>query len=254
MPVKILVAQALGNVGKSTTVASLLYPRLNKPDVISVEITNEDAAKFGIPVKRYQGNDFPLIMQDVVYAKGNVIVDVGASQFIDFSQGLLDHPEAIDDYDVVIIPVTPEDRAQREAFTTLETLIAAGMPAAKLRILFNRVIRRNNTELSRCVEMQFVHLLAYADLHPEIPVNLDAAVPEAQIHADLASNGLSLAEMLADQADYASLAKAAVREDRARAETERLVRMMGLQRATRGMVSHLDSAFTALKVPVTEAA
>ncbi|ODV44485.1 hypothetical protein AWV79_07590 [Cupriavidus sp. UYMMa02A] len=88
MPLKILVIHSTSMVGKSTTVASLLHPRLNSPRVFSVEKQNQDAGRYGIEVVRYRAPDFKNLINDIIIEPKDLIVDVGASQYADIVKEL----------------------------------------------------------------------------------------------------------------------------------------------------------------------
>lgn len=130
MPLKLLVIHSTSLVGKSTIVASLLHPRLNAPRVFSVEKQNQDAARYGIEVVRYRVPDFKQLMEDILLETHDLIVDVGASQYADMMKEFARLRGAINDFDVVIVPTTPDGRVQEETLTTIEAHSFVQLPHA----------------------------------------------------------------------------------------------------------------------------
>jgi hypothetical protein len=249
MPLKILMIQALGNVGTSALTDSLLYPRLaEKVEVVSVDRAPEDdAGRYGIAVQRFLASEFYKISCSVSLARDGLIVDVSSPEFTSFVLELQAHPGILNSFDAVVIPVIPQDRAQREAINTVEILASLGLRLEKLRIIFNRVITMPGTTLEQCVRNLFVKFLFYADVRG-INVELSAAVLDAGIHADLAADALSIAQVMADGTVYNALARIAIAELRPQEETHQLVRMATLKREARRTTAHLDAAFKALRI------
>jgi hypothetical protein len=252
MSEKIVVLQPCGFTGKTVVVASLLLPRLrDRIEVLSIAWHEEDAARFGIDVVRFLGSEFAASMQRLASAAGSVIVDVASSEFHHFVEGLFAHPGSLSDWDLVIIPVTPQPRVQRAAINLIDLLSAMGLRQEQLKILFNRVITGSgNATVEQRVQCQFCGFLAQAAVRG-IPVALDAALPEAAIHGDLAASQLSICEILTDATDFTSLTRIAVAERRPESEIRYLARRLYLKRAAQGAVAELDAAFSALRIPVT---
>lgn len=253
MPLKVLVIQSAGFIGKSTVTASLLYPRLGEDvEVLSIEDANEDAGEIGIPVRRFLGSEFGAVNQRVKLASGSVIVDCGSSEYPSFIQGFAALPGSINAFHAVVVTMTPNERAQREAGSTIETLKSVGLKMDRLRILFNQVdVSRLGIKIERAVESQFVDFLTYADVNG-VKVSTDAALLYAKVHMELASMNLSLSKMLADETDYEALLDQAVLQSRSHTEALPLVRMHHLQLSARGVQANMDAAFKALRLPVLE--
>jgi hypothetical protein len=255
MPLKALIISSAGFVGKSTTVASLLYPRLGpEVEVLSVEEANEDAGTTGIPVSRFLGTESAAVMQRVMLAPGNIIVDCGSSEFSLFVQGFAKLPGSINAFQAVIIPMTPNERGQREGISTIETLKSVGLQTDQIRVLFNQVnVERMSTKIEHAVKSQFLEFLTYAEVSG-LKVNTDAALHFATIHMELTTNKLSLAQMIADHTDYGALLDKAVQERRPHTDAMSLARMRYFQLSARGVQANMDAVFKALRLPGLEPA
>ncbi|HJP58734.1 MAG TPA: hypothetical protein VJ865_01995 [Gemmatimonadaceae bacterium] len=249
MPLKILVIHSTSMVGKSTTVASLLHPRLNSPRVFSVEKQNQDAGRFGIDVVRYRAPDFKKLIEDIIIEPRDLIVDVGASQYTDIMKEFARLRGAINDFDVVIVPTTPDGRVQEETLGTIATLRKVGLQPERLRVLFNRATLDEGDEL----ELQFEPIIAYLTDTPGLSYSEDLVVHENPIHSDLRAEGLSFEEVANDRTDYRKAVDQALRKAPKAEETLRLIRRLSIHRAVASAKLDLDAAFLALRLPTTKA-
>ena len=250
MALKILVIHSTSMVGKSTTVASLLHPRLKSPRVFSVEKQNQDAGRFGIDVVRYRAPDFKKLIEDIISEPNDLIVDVGASQYAEIMKEFARLNGAINDFDVVIVPTTPDGRVQEETLGTINTLRKVGLEPDKLRVLFNRATLDEEDDL----ELQFEPIIAYLTETTGLTCYKDLVVHENAIHSDLRAAGLSFQEVENDKTDYRKAVSEAVRKAPKSEETLRLVRRLSIQRAVASAKLILDAAFVALRLPAANAA
>ncbi len=249
MPLKLLVIHSTSMVGKSTTVATLLHPRLQSPRVFSVEKQNQDAARYGIDVVRYHATEFKRLMEDVELETNDLIVDVGASQYAEIMTGFDRARGAINDFDVVIVPTTPDGRVQEETLTTIEALQKMHLRMNKLRIIFNRA----TDETIENIDRQFEDVIAYIFSHKQIPCYKDLVLFENPIHPELRDAGLSFHQMVNDHTNYRQALDEAKKKDPRGAGTIRLVRMLAIQRAVARAKEDLDRAFAALRLPAVGA-
>ncbi|OBR50541.1 hypothetical protein [Paraburkholderia tropica] len=249
MSIKILVIHTTGLIGKSTTVASLLHPRLKDARVFSVEKQNQDASRYGISVDVYLPADIKKLRENTVLETNNLIVDVGSSQYAEVVKEFGRLRGSINDFDVVIVPTIPDQRAQEETLTTIEGLRKVGLHPEKLRILFNKA----TIEPDGPLEAEFEDILVYLHQHQELPFYEDLVLYDNPIHSDLRSEGLSFETVLKDTTDYRTAVKEAVKNAPRSPETLRLVRRMGLQLAVNSAQRDLDAAFVALRLPTVAA-
>jgi len=248
MPLKLLVIHSTSMVGKSTTVATLLHPRLQSPRVFSVEKQNQDAARYGIDVVRYHATEFKRLMEDVELETNDLIVDVGASQYAEIMTGFDRARGVINDFDVVIVPTTPDGRVQEETLTTIGALQKMHLRMNKLRIIFNRATPDPDENIEN-IERQFEDVIAYIFWDKQIPCYKDLVLFENPIHPELRDAGLSFHQMVNDHRNYREALDEARKKDPRGAGTIRLVRMLAIQRAVIRAKEDLDRAFAALRLP-----
>jgi len=248
MPQKILTIHSTGLVGKTTTVASLLHPRLNSPRVFSVEKQNQDAGRYGIDVVRYRAPDFKKLIDDIIVESKDLIVDVGASHYVDIMKEFARLRGAINDFDVVIVPTTPDGRVQEETLGTIETLRKVGLQPEKLRVLFNRATIDHGDDL----DFQFEPVIAYLTQTPGLFYYDDLVLFENPIHSDLRAEGLSFEQVANDATNYRKAVDEALRKAPKSPETMALIRRLSIQRAVDSARLDLDAAFVALRLPAVQ--
>lgn len=251
MALKILVIHSTSLVGKSTAVASLLHPRLQNPRIFSVEKQNQDASRYGIEVVRYNGTDFKTLFDAIIAEPRDLIVDVGASQYSGVIKEFGRLAGSIDDFDIVLVPTTPDGRVQEETLGTIDTLRKVGMRPDKLRVLFNRATIDDPSELT----FQFEPVIAYLEKRLGISCHKELILYENPIHSELRAEGLSFEEVARDTTNYREKVTEAVRTSPRSDETQALIRMLSLQRAVNSARLAFDEAFKALRLPrVTQTA
>lgn len=250
MPLKILVIHQTGFVGKSTITASLLHPRLKSPRIFSVEKHNLDASSYGLEVVKYRGPEFKKLMENIILETSDLIVDVGVSQYADMKKEFTRQNGAINEFDVVIVPATPDSRVQEETLTTIEALRKTGLKMDKLRILFNKATIDEEDDLS----VQFEDVIAYLIADRDIPYYKDLVLFENAIHSDLRDLKVSFQQMERDKTDYARAVTQARQKDPTGPETLRLVRLLAIQRGVCSAKAELDKAFESLRLPTVDSA
>jgi hypothetical protein len=184
-------------------------------------------------------------MEDILLETNDLIVDVGASQYADMMKEFARLRGAINDFDVVIVPTTPDGRVQEETLTTIEALRKVGLHMDKLRILFNRTTIDDDEDLP----VQYEDLIAHLLSDPSIPYHKDLVLYENPIHGDLRDANLSFQQMERDHTDYSRAVAQARQNDPKGPETLRLVRLLAIQRAVASAKAQLDKAFSSLRLP-----
>lgn len=245
MSKKILVVHVASHVGKSAIVVSLLHPRMNSPRVFSVDKQNFDASAYGIEVVRFDASGLTKIMDTIAAEPGDLIVDVGFLQFNDMMREFSRLQGAINDFDIVIVPTTPDRRAQEETITTVLTLLNVGLETEKLRIIFNRM--RGDPEDG--LEDEFDQILAFGRSNDAIPIYDDLVIRENDLHSDLRIARVSFQQMISDCTDYKAAVTEAVAKDPNSPNTRRLIKFRNLHRAAVSANAELDAVFSALLLP-----
>jgi hypothetical protein len=127
----------------------------------------------------------------------DVIVDVGASNIENFLEGMRKFEGSHLKFDYFIVPVTNGTKEQRETVSMIEALENLGVPANKIRLLFNRV--------KSSVENEFHILLNYVGKNNNATANTDAAIFENELFDALAVKKISIEDLINDTTDYKTL-------------------------------------------------
>lgn len=234
---KVAVVNYSGSVGKTVATGEVLAPRIPEAEIFSVESTNESAADLGLDAEQLRGEQFGRLYRKLLIAPA-AIVDVGASNIEDFLVELVKYDESHMEIDHYVVPVIPTGKAQRETIKTIQALEAIGVPANRIRILFNRVDSN--------VQDEFAPIFGYARQSHSFQANPQAAIFENELFDLLANQRMTIANVLADGTDYRQLLREADPSDAA--EIARLSDLHALQALARPVHRQLDAAFQALFV------
>ena len=232
---KIAVMSYTGTVGKTTIATHLLSPRMKGAPIIAVESINETSAGMGVAVEKIKGDKFRELFQKLMIAE-EVIIDVGASNVEDFLDGMFKFEESHVEFDYFIIPVTNGTKEQRETISIIGMLAGLGVPATKIRVLFNRV--------EASIEDEFQLLLSYLAKNNTAMANVKAAIFENELFDILAIKKLSIEKLLADKKDYKSL----LRDNKDAEEKQRSYwsEMFGLKALAKSVNRNLDMVYSEL--------
>lgn len=140
---KIAVMNFSGNAGKSTISRHLLAPRMNNATVIPIESINSDGD--GSDDIAIRGRQFADLMEALAVME-NAVVDVGASNVEDFIGQMKDYHGSHEDFDYFVVPTVPKRKQIRDTIATIDTLHEIGVPADKIRVVFNMVERDEDVE------------------------------------------------------------------------------------------------------------
>ena len=164
------------------------------------------------------------------------IVDVGASNIEDFLAELVKYDQAHLEIDYYVLPVVSSGKAQRETIKTIQALSEMGVPADRVRVLFNRV--------DSDVREEFAAIFGYARKSGDFQANPEAAIFENEVFDLLANKRTTIKEILADPRDYRQELRQADRDDAKL--VSHLSDMHALQSLARPVDRQLDKAFGAL--------
>ncbi|CAB3909989.1 plasmid stability protein StbB [Achromobacter xylosoxidans] len=232
---KIATVNYSGSVGKTVTTSHLLAPRIPDAEIIAVESTNESAADLGLDVEQMRGGQFGRLFRKLLMAEA-AIVDVGASNIEDFLAELVKYDQAHLEIDYYVLPVVSSGKAQRETIKTIQALSEMGVPADRVRVLFNRV--------DSDVREEFAAIFGYARKSGDFQANPEAAIFENEVFDLLANKRTTIKEILADPRDYRQELRQADRDDAKL--VSHLSDMHALQSLARPVDRQLDKAFGAL--------
>jgi hypothetical protein len=204
---------------------------MNNARIIPVETINSDGSQDDA-IKGRQFGD----LQEALALMDNAVVDVGASNVEDFVNLMKQYKGSHEDYDYFIVPTVPASKQQRDTIATIDALADIGIPAKKIRLVFNMVA------LDESPERIFSGLFDYYASEKNFTLKADAVIHTNDIYAKLKSGEQSIAEILNDPTDLKEKLKAAVDQD----EKLHYSRMISVKRLAAGVTDELDGVFKSL--------
>lgn len=233
---KVAVINYCGTVGKTTTSANLLAPRMIDAHIYAIETTNETAAELGLDIEQMKGDKFGKLYKDLMRTE-NAIIDIGASNVEDFIDRMIKFDESHIEFDYFIIPVTSGGKEQRETLKTIQALAGVGVPPEKIRVLFNRV----DTD----VMDEFPAIFGFAKVSKSFIANKEASIYENEVFDLLSAKKLTIAAILKDETDYRALLKA-LDKDAEKKKAAHYSDMHAIKGLAKGVNRQLDGVFSAL--------
>ena len=231
---KVVIINYTGTVGKTTIAANLLSPRMGGAPIYAIESINETAENLGLDVEQLRGNKFRELFKRLML-EDQAIIDVGASNVEDFMANLEGFEEAHEEIDYYIVPVTSGTKEQKETVSMIGSLSSMGVPAEKIRVVFNRV--------KRDVESEFPIIAAYHDRASAFVLNFQCAIFESELFDALSINRLTLQALMDDDTDYKTLLK---NKEASAQDRDHWSDMYGLKLLCKGVNRKLDQVYTEL--------
>ena len=233
---RVVVLNFSGNVGKTTICTQVLAPRMPTSKVYAVETINAAASDDTKDAELMKGKEFGLLSEQMLLTD-SAIIDVGASNVEQFMQLMHKFEGSHDDFDLFIIPATPEKKQQADTANTIKALSAMGVPAGKIFVIFNRV------EFDDGASIQSLFPAIFA-LHSQGIFTLD---PAATIYANEVFDRLrplkrTVQDLATDPTNYREELRKTVDAD-ARAD---LVGLVSAQRLAKSAQKNLDAVFNAI--------
>lgn len=234
----VCVLNISGNVGKTTIAVHMLRPRIKNSSLFSVENLNSGIEDFGIEeAETLKGKRFGELSDSILLADA-AIVDVGASNVEDFLNLMKQYQGSHDDYDYFVIPTISQEKQLKDTITTIQILTKLGVPAEKIRILFNNVDLDDAEDLDG-----FNALFGYHSISPTFTLNSSATVLSNEVFDGLKQAKKTLDEVAKDKTDYKALVRA---KDATSEDKETALKMLALQRLATAANANLDKAYAAL--------
>jgi hypothetical protein len=228
---KIAVINFSGNVGKSTVARHLLVPRLRSAQLIAIESINSD----GSQDEAIRGKQFGQL-QEAMALMEDAVVDVGASNVEDFINLMTQYKGSHEDFDFFVVPTVSKAKQQRDTISTIEALADIGIPAKKIRLVFNMV------EMDEQAEQVFVGLFDYHASAKRFTLKADAVIHVNDIYGKLNGAQQSISDVLADPTDFKEKIKTAQSDQ----EKLKFAQMLSVKRLAVGVTEELDAVFKAL--------
>ncbi|RKE23917.1 hypothetical protein B0G76_8617 [Paraburkholderia sp. BL23I1N1] len=232
---KIAVINFSGNVGKSTVAHHLLAPRLDGADVISIESINSD----GTETAALRGKEFDEL-QERMMSRTNVVVDVGASNVEDYISLMQRYEGSHEDFDRFVVPTVPALKQQLDTIATLNQLGELGIPASRIRLLFNFVDSKSD------VTRVFARLFEQHRKASTFVIDSSAVVYENPIYEKIKAVGKTISEVNDDPIDYVAWNAQALEDGTPEQERARIRQMVAIKRLASRVTREHDDAFRLL--------
>lgn len=228
---KVAVINFSGNVGKSTVARHLLAPRMNSATVVPVESINSD----GTQDEAIKGKQFGEL-QEALMLLDDAVVDVGASNVEDFVNLMKQYKGSHEDFDYFVIPTVPKNKQMRDTISTIDALADIGVPAKKIRLVFNMV------EIDDVPERVFVGLFEYHASSKSFTLRPEAVIHVNDIYGKIKGAEQGIKDILNDPTDYKEKIKTAKDAD----DKLHFAQMVGIKRLAAGVTEELDAVFKTL--------
>lgn len=228
---KIAVINFSGNVGKSTVARHLLAPRMNNARVIPVETINSD----GTDDKALKGKQFGELMEGLALLD-DAVVDIGASNVEDFVNQMKQYKNSHEDFDFFVVPTMPKAKQQRDTISTIEALEAIGVPAKRIRLVFNML------DIDETPQRALAGVFEYHAATKNFTLRPDAVIQTNDIYGKLKGADQSIQDILNDPTDFKEKIKTAADS----ADKLRFAQLLGIKRLAHGVTEELDAVFRTL--------
>ena len=230
---KVGVINYSGNVGKSTLARHFLAPRMNT-NVIAVETINSD----GTDDEAIKGKQFGELIEALGVLNAAVI-DVGSSNVEEFVAQMKTYRGSHEDFDFFVVPTVPKTKQLRDTISTIEALAEIGVPAKKIRLVFNMVEHGDNPA------QIFSSLLDYHSKEKTFTIKEEAVIHANDIFGKIQGGEESIMQILNEDID---VLKSQLKETTSSDERLRISRRISIKRLATGVTEELDMVFKALFV------
>lgn len=230
---KIVVINYSGNVGKTTIARHLLGPRLRTTPIM-VESVNADGQKSAKTIKGSQYGE----LQEALLLSTSAVVDVGASNVEEFLELMRQYHGSHEEIDFFVVPTVPETKQLRDTIATIHALSELGVPARKIRVVFNRMRRGENPR------QVFEGIYNYHEAEQKFTLVPNAIMLTNEVYQRLSGIHFGLDDLLRDPIDY----KAQIQTTDESAKKRQYVQMIGIKQLALGVSGELDELFNILFV------
>lgn len=229
---RVCVMNFSGNVGKTVVAAHLMAPKLGTK-IYSVETLNVGASADGVDVESMSANQFQELFNELAQVD-SAVVDVGTSNIQTFMKLMQRFAGSHEDIDLFLVPTVKTPKQQADTINTLRALIEIGVPAEKLRLVFNMVEPEDNPDFD------FAPVIAMAN-SLGITTKPFAVIHTNEVFDLIKGSGRSLPDILADTTDYRALIRTANDEDK-----PALLNNLAAKRLAISCSANLDAAYAAV--------
>lgn len=166
----------------------------------------------------------------------DAVIDIGASNVEDFVNLMKQYKGSHEDFDYFVIPTVSKAKQQRDTISTIDALAEIGVPAKKIRLVFNMV------EIDETPERIFSGLFEYQASAKNFTIRPEAVIHVNDIYGKLKGTETGIKEVLADPTDYKEKIKSAKDAN----EKLHCAQMVALKRLAAGVTEELDAVFKTL--------
>ena len=234
---KVMVTNLSGNVGKSLIARHLLAPRMANAEVYVVETVNAGASDDAPGAERMRGRDFGTL-QEAMMVASSAIVDVGASNVEQFLQGMRQYSGSQEDFDLFVVPVTPEKKQQIDTINTVKTLAGLGVEPARIVVIFNKVDSDDGADLSAI----FPAIFGFYEEEKLFTLKPAVAIYLNEVYDRLRPLRRTVSDLLTDGRDY----RQELRDNKDSDERERLMALVSAKRLAVSAHRNLSDVFRAI--------
>ena len=226
---KIVVLNFSGNVGKTTICDHVLKANMKNSKVFSVESINQGSNDS--EVEQVKGKRFGELIDSLMMID-SAIVDVGASNVEDFLKYMEQYDGSHEDFDLFVVPVTKEKKAQQDTINTIKSLNSLGIPKEKISVVFNKL------DSDDSIEGDFISILGFHMAEKLFTLNNECVVYLNEVFERLRAIGKTLGEVKSDKTDYKAHLRDPKIEDKSVA-----IQMIALQRLAKTADRNLRIVF-----------
>ena len=228
---KIAVINYSGNVGKSTISRHLILPRLKSAELFAIETINSDNSED----EAMKGKEFGELLEGLAVLD-NAVIDIGASNVEDFINLMGQYKGSHEDFDLFVVPTVPKTKQQRDTMSTIDALNQLGVPAKRIRLVFNMV------ELDEKTDKCFPGIYLYHKEDSKFTLDENCIVHLNDIYARLKGADNSINDILQNKTDYKELIKNADNQK----DKIRYAKQLAIKRLAVGVTEEHDLVFKAL--------
>jgi hypothetical protein len=204
---------------------------MNGARIIPVESINSD----GSVDETIRGKQFGDLLEALALVD-DAVIDIGASNVEELVNQMKQYRGSHEDFDYFVVPTVSKTKQQRDTISTIDALSEIGIPAKKIRLVFNMV------ELDENPERVFSGLFEYHAGEKTFTLNPKAVIHVNDIYGKLKDSDQTITDILSDPADLKEQLKSATNAD----EKLRISRLIGIKRLAVGVTEELDAVFKAL--------
>lgn len=232
---KVAVINFSGNPGKTTLVDNLLAPRM-RAQKFQVETINAGAST-NDPAERLKGKNYGALQEDLMLID-SAIVDVGASNVEEFIKQMGQFAGSHEEFDYFLVPTVSEKKQQIDTVNTIETLAGLGVPAKKIRVVFNKVELEDANDVSHL----FATVFGFYAETKRFTLRPEAVVFKNEVFERLHALQKTVSEIVTDETDYRAMLREAKTED----AKSFAVGMISAQRLARSAYQNLEDVYKTL--------